>query len=353
MEPNNQLARTELPIQQREDSSHALMQGVADVDELLHQIALIQRVMRETMKEGEHFGTIPGCKKPSLYKPGAEKLSFVFRMAPEFAITEQELGNGHREVKVLCTLKKVGSGVVLGQGVGSCSSMEAKYRYRTGPKEGTGRPVPKEYWDFRNSNPDKALEVIGGKGHTTHKNEAGAWEICIQGEKVEYDNPADFMNTVLKMAKKRAHVDAVLTATAASDIFTQDMEDIADNAKAAANHDDSGTLPRQTSGNRSPANLKPRNASEPPSTPQGNVEPTEGFQGDWREVLAHFPPKYANKKLGELEKGQVWFLASQWNPMIDADGRIKNLKDRMLKLAAKAGLEELEQSEKEQASERT
>jgi hypothetical protein len=31
------------------------------------------------------------------------------------------------------------------------------------------------------------------------------------------------------MAKKRAHVDAILTATAASDIFTQDTEDLAAN----------------------------------------------------------------------------------------------------------------------------
>jgi len=35
------------------------------------------------------------------------------------------------------------------------------------------------------------------------------------------------INTVLKMAKKRAYVDAILTATHASGIFTQDMEDIA------------------------------------------------------------------------------------------------------------------------------
>ena len=44
--------------------------------------------------------------------------------------------------------------------------------------------------------------------------------------RIEHDNPADYYNTVLKMAKKRAHVDAVLTATAASDIFTQDIEDM-------------------------------------------------------------------------------------------------------------------------------
>ena len=34
------------------------------------------------------------------------------------------------------------------------------------------------------------------------------------------------------MAKKRAQVDAILTATAASDIFTQDLEDIVANQKA-------------------------------------------------------------------------------------------------------------------------
>jgi len=39
-------------------------------------------------------------------------------------------------------------------------------------------------------------------------------------------------NTILKMAKKRAQVDAVITATAASDIFTQDIEDLPDEVVA-------------------------------------------------------------------------------------------------------------------------
>lgn len=34
------------------------------------------------------------------------------------------------------------------------------------------------------------------------------------------------LNTVLKIAKKRAFVDAILTATHASKVFTQDIEDI-------------------------------------------------------------------------------------------------------------------------------
>ena len=39
---------------------------------------------------------------------------------------------------------------------------------------------------------------------------------------------ASNLNTVLKIAKKRAFVDAILTATHASKVFTQDIEDIED-----------------------------------------------------------------------------------------------------------------------------
>ena len=144
----------------------------------------------------------------------------TFRLAPAFEVKRSDHPNGHREYEVICTLND------RFQGVGACSTMEGKFRYRTGPKEFTGNPVPKAYWDLRGSNPAKAIELLGGKGFSVGKNEAGMWEICIAGEKVEHDNPADYYNTVLKMAKKRAHVDAILTATAASDIFVQDLEEM-------------------------------------------------------------------------------------------------------------------------------
>ncbi len=44
--------------------------------------------------------------------------------------------------------------------------------------------------------------------------------------RIEYDNPADYYNTCLKMAKKRALIDGTLNATGASHIFTQDVEDM-------------------------------------------------------------------------------------------------------------------------------
>lgn len=201
-----------------------LTSSAANLAEIKNQVNLIQQVMREVMKEDEHYGVIPGCgNKPALLKPGAEKLMLTFRLANDLDVQTVELPNFHREYRVKATIYAP-SGQRLGTGVGSCSSMESKYRFRTGPIENTGKVVPEEYWTYRESNPAKAQELLGGKGFSTKK-VGTKYYIVKQGERVEYDNPADYYNTVLKMAKKRALVDAVLTSTAASDIFTQDLEE--------------------------------------------------------------------------------------------------------------------------------
>ncbi|MDP2630062.1 MAG: hypothetical protein Q8P56_01515 [Candidatus Uhrbacteria bacterium] len=192
---------------------------------VLNQVRIVHEVLEGVMKVDEHYGTIPGTKKPSLYKAGAEKLSLTFRLRPEYKISKTEFPNGHREYEIICTLYHIPTGQSVGQGVGSATTMEGKYRYRGGEKEGTGHPIPKEYWNLKKSDPTKAQELIGGSGFSAGKID-GKWEICSTGEKQEHDNPADYWNTVLKMSKKRAHVDAILTATAASDIFTQDVEDM-------------------------------------------------------------------------------------------------------------------------------
>ena len=231
---------------------------------LLEQVTLIQNVMKSVMKDGEHFGKIPGCgDKPTLLKPGAEKLCFTFRMDPQFDIEVIDMGKGHREYRVKCTLYSIGGGQRLGSGVGSASTMEGKWRFRTGPKELTDQPVPKAYWDNRESDPKKALEAIGGKGHSVGKGEDGRWYIGVAGEKVEHDNPADVYNTVLKMGKKRAMVDAVLTCTAASDIFTQDVEELIDNGVIVP----AATTPppAASTGTTPPATEPPKQAAPPPA----------------------------------------------------------------------------------------
>jgi hypothetical protein len=204
------------------------------VDSVVRQVNLVQEIMRGVMKDGEHYGVIPGTNKPSLYKPGAEKLGFTFRLAPEYEVATIDWPGGHREYQVKCKLRHIPTGTMVGEGVGTCTTLEGKYRYRGGEKEGTGQPIPKEYWNLKNAGKiSEALNLIGGEGFGVGKID-GKWEVCSIGEKQEHDNPADYYNTCEKMAKKRAHVDAILTATAASDIFTQDVEDMPEVIPGAA-----------------------------------------------------------------------------------------------------------------------
>lgn len=182
------------------------------VEKIRQHVALVSQLLREVMIKDTHYGAIPGCgDKPALLKPGAEKICMMFRLiVSSLDVIERDLGSGHREYRVGCTLSSP-SGDVIARGVGVCSTMEKKYRFRS---DNTGRLVPPEYWKTR----DNAL--LGGPQFTPRKVDKG-WIIVQQ---VENDNLADSYNTCLKMAKKRAHVDATITATACSDIFVQDED---------------------------------------------------------------------------------------------------------------------------------
>lgn len=192
--------------------------GERSVADVSSQVAKIQDLMKKVMKDGEHFGVIPGTgDKPSLLKAGAEKLCFVFRLIPSFEITRDDLPNGHREYTITCTLKTM-EGVFAGQGVGSCSTMESKYRYRNASDyEVLEDPIPE---DAKERKAEYRKQGFGMK----KVDGMWLWVKYTSEGKVENPDIADVYNTVLKMAKKRAHVDATITATAASDIFTQDVE---------------------------------------------------------------------------------------------------------------------------------
>lgn len=193
--------------------------------DVVSQIALIQSVMKSAMKQDEHYGIIPGCVKPSLLKAGAEKLCLTFRLAPEYNTEERWLENNHYYCKVVCTLMQITSGQKWGEGIGSCSTLESKYRYRKS---------------------ERVCPECGQEAIIKGKQEYGGGWLCWtkkggcgfkfgqideritsqQVSRVENVDIADVYNTVLKIACKRALVAATLSVTAASDIFTQDIEDL-------------------------------------------------------------------------------------------------------------------------------
>lgn len=190
--------------------------------DVVDQVCRVQEVMAAVMKENVHYGKIPGCgDKPTLLQPGAQVLAFTFRLTPSFSIEIKDLPNLHREYLVRCNLASISTGQAVGMGVGSCSTMESKYRYRNvADYQVTGDPIPEDY---------KARKSAYRKqGYGAKKTDAG-WEWVRYTDSAKIENPdiADTYNTVLKVASKRAFVHAVLNTTAASDMFTQDIEDMA------------------------------------------------------------------------------------------------------------------------------
>ena len=194
------------------------------VDEIVAQREKIVQVMNAVMTEGVHYGRIPGVKNPSLFKPGAETINVALRLAPHYVSEKIWHDDGHLTVSVVCTLKHIPTGLEIATGEGLCTTKESRYAYRQGERvcPACGEPA-----------------IIKGKAEY-----GGGW-VCFKkkggcGEKYEdadsvitsqeigkVPNPeiADTYNTVLKMADKRALVAAVLNGTAASDVFTQDVED--------------------------------------------------------------------------------------------------------------------------------
>ena len=126
--------------------------------------------IKKMMIKDVDYGIIKGCgTKPVLLKPGAEKLLIAFNIyAKVDNIDIIDLEGLNREYRVMVSLISRKDVLSIGYGIGSATTLERK---------------------FKRDNP----------------------------------NPPDLWNTVLKMAKKRALVDAVLTSLGASMLFTQDL----------------------------------------------------------------------------------------------------------------------------------
>ena len=193
-------------------------------EEIKDQVIRIQEVMRGVMKKDVHYGQIPGTPKPSLWKAGAEMLLTTFRIAVKPEVEDLSTDDEIR-YRVHCRGIHMGTQIDVGEGVGECSSNEAKYKWRAALCE-------EEFEATRESRRrNKFQKHYSGGGVQT--------VLQIRTE------PADQANTVLKMAKKRAEVDLCLTALACSDIFTQDMDDIPTNL--ADQHPKAGSqAPRST-----------------------------------------------------------------------------------------------------------
>ena len=145
--------------------------NVNEAVQVMNKINQFQQVIKSQLRPKVDFGIIPGTDKPTLLKPGAEKILMLLGVTSTYELLErvQDYDQGFFAYTVKCELSK--DGIIITEGLGHCNSRERKF----------------------------------------------------MSQKVD---PYTIANTCLKMAKKRAQVDAVLTLASLSDVFTQDIEDM-------------------------------------------------------------------------------------------------------------------------------
>ncbi len=198
------------------------------------QLRQMQSVVRDVMVEGEHYGVIPGTSKLTLLKPGAELLNNMYgylldsveivERTEQWEVPVTESSFPLFRYITRCTLKDR-TGVTVSTGVGEANSYESKYHWRLAnrrcPRCGK-ETIIKGKAEFGGG--WVCFKSKGGCGARFHDGEE-----AIESQKagrVPNENIYDQVNTLLKMAKKRSYVDACLSATRTSGIFTQDMEDL-------------------------------------------------------------------------------------------------------------------------------
>lgn len=207
-----------------------LYQPVMTIETALVRRQTIVDFVAKIMVKDQDFGVIPGTNsKPVLLKPGAEKLCNFFGLEPRFDpieevmdLTGQQHGEPFYYIRYRCTLTR--NGVVMGVGEGSCNSWESKYRYREAQRvcpTCNAQAIIKGKEEYGGG--WLCWKKRGGCGTQYGDNDP---RITSQPSgRVPNPDVADQVNTIQKMAQKRALVPATLLATSGSEFFTQDFED--------------------------------------------------------------------------------------------------------------------------------
>lgn len=236
------------------DDSLMLM-PVMNIELAKARLKEFREFMKEYLVEGinDDYGTIEGTQKPTLFKPGADKLCEVYGLADTYTILDKiiDFNSGLFDYEIQCTLVSRRNGNLVATGLGSCSSFEGKYRWRDGKRTCPQCGVA-AIFASKNQPGFYCWKKKDGCGAQFGEDDPAIINQPIG--KIENDDFATLKNTILKMAKKRAKVDATLSATRSSGIFSQDIGD---------DDDEHG---------RKTATAKPRNGGGAPQGPTRKSE---------------------------------------------------------------------------------
>ena len=243
-----------------------------DVKAYVRRWKTMTHLVQSVMKKDRHYGTIPGTNKLTLLKPGAEMLTTFFGLRTTFAskrVVEDWMGADHGGEPFfyyLETCQLWRGDTLMTEADGSANSHESRYRWRWVPREEipvgldiaslkaregvlieyqyavskaetTGKYAKAaEYWQqFKDAiAAEQAVEgtrtARSGKAYKT-------WEIGGSTYRVPNEDIASVVNTIKKIAQKRAFVAATLIAVNASEFFTQDLEDVGVTNEAGVEND--------------------------------------------------------------------------------------------------------------------
>lgn len=201
------MATEERSLSIMSDGAESLAMMSGRLAEMTQRLNLVKQFFQQVMVKDQDYGVIPGTDKPTLLKSGAEKLCEFYGYAIQIKDQREECDRetGYYRVVITIALISKRTGELIAEGVGEASTYENRYRYRWLPE-----------WKV-----PKGVDTSGllSETRTSKKGEFKAYRF-------ENDDLHSLWNTVLKMAKKRAHIDATLSATRSSGIFTQDVEDL-------------------------------------------------------------------------------------------------------------------------------
>lgn len=206
------------------DDGSALM-PVMSIQTATERYKTIVEYVSKLMVEGSDYGKIPGTERATLLKPGAEKLCTLFGLSKRFEIVKsaEDWDNGFFYYLYRCALYR--GDHLIAEGDGSCSSHESKYRWRNAQRV---CPSCKQATIFQ-SKQDDGFFCWVKKGGCGAKFYADDRQITEQATgRVPNPDIADQVNTIQKMAQKRALIAATLLAVNASEFFSQDLEDFID-----------------------------------------------------------------------------------------------------------------------------
>lgn len=213
---------------------------------------------KEILRAGVDYGVVPGSEKPTLLKPGAERLCSAFHFDPRFdTLTAVERWDGDEPLffyRVVCRLIHIESGLEVATGIGSCNSRESKYRWRWVDEAKLPPSMDKALLETRNATLSEfkfaveKAETTGKYGkpaaywqswrdaiangtarkvmRPTAKGQQEAYELGGLQYRIPNDDIFSLVNTIDKMAQKRALIAATLIGANASEFFTQDIEDM-------------------------------------------------------------------------------------------------------------------------------